>query len=711
MTADRKALLRTASVAASLSLAALLPAGAAAGAGLDAAALKQHAAAVAVVVEDQLTAKPALDDQKRARALVGSLLATRKIGRSDVASRAIQPINRRDAVLKGLTTNLPLAIGRQQSDIAQTLVREAEAVFDPVVDLSLGYDRQASYLREKLGLVVPKTLQISISGPGGEYIGTTFDPTTGQPNGGGVTPFDKDASGNFEDPLNNLSKPPGNPTAIQNAVKRRWNFCGLPFNPCNDTGTAAVRAMEFYENLITDPTQAEIVANNTINSGHPIQQVSVQVGLTQELPWGGSVQVTDQTIQQRIYYDATHYWQDGQFSSSLTATLNTPVPFGKGFGEDNPDHAAIRNAAIARQQTDWNVKDLNNQILEAIDVAYFELVRQLEILGSTVENQQLAVQLKERQDRIIQQNPGMITRYEEAQVKAEVSRAAIAVEQQLQAYLSASVALAQLIGDPDARTGSVIYLPYGYARDLDTRLAVTFDGALSTAHLNRPAFFIANLSGQSADVALKLAQNQARPDIQFTATGVASENGSLYGYSNPVQSQISLTSPDNFSQNYSLVYAYPWLNRGANAAVDIARLSTEDQGIVIHQTDTQVRQEIATDLANVQGARAQVVHAAQETKLRVAAYDSLVRQLEAGLVGNDQIIQALRNRISAEQAWIGARISNREAEAALLYAQGTIANVLPGQVASSALDQRRLTLLADAGVLKYFGAQTAEKKQ
>jgi len=156
MTADRKALLRTASVAASLSLAASLPS-LAAGAELGSDAVQHHAVAVAAVVEAQLTPAPVLEDQKRSRALVESLLTARKMGRGDVASRAILPINRRDAVVKGLATNLPLAIGRQQSDLAQALVREAEAVFDPVLDLSLGYDRQASYLRERLGTVKPKS--------------------------------------------------------------------------------------------------------------------------------------------------------------------------------------------------------------------------------------------------------------------------------------------------------------------------------------------------------------------------------------------------------------------------------------------------------------------------------------------------------------------------------------------------------------------------
>ena len=171
-----------------------------------------------------------------------------------------------------------------------------------------------------------------------------------------------------------------------------------------------------------------------------------------------------------------------------------------------------------------------------------------------------------------------------------------------------------------------------------------------------------------------------------------------------------LTHPDSVSQNYSLTYTYPWMNRAAEAAVDIARLSVEDQQIVIRQTETQVRQQLATDLAAVQSARAAMVSAAAQANALRAAYESLDRQLGAGLVGEDQIILALRNLVSAELAKDGAAIDNRQAETALLYDQGIIANILPGQTALSALDRRRLTLLADAGVLKYFGHEKTPDK-
>jgi len=691
MTADRNALMRTTILAGGLLLAALAPAAAAeppaapaAPATLEPALIDQHVQVVAAVVKSQLSPVVTPEDQRRTLALIKSLLDQRKATRSDQAGRPLLPLTRREAVVRGLETNLSLAIGRPEPDRAQTVLREAQAVFDPVLDLQLGYNRKDSYTRTRVGLVRPKSF-VPVIGPaaGGETISSTNPPTA-----------------NDLDPLNPVGGPPL-------PGFRRLNFCtatqGLG---CQPTTQPVIRALEFYQNTNKTPVFDTITANGgraTLNKGHPLQQVNVSVGLSQELPWGGTVQLTDNTIQQKIYYESRHYWEDGQYTTNLSGTFTSPVPYGKGFGPDNPHNAAIQSARISREQADWTLKDLVNSTLRDVDLAYFEVVRQLEALESTVKNRESIIQLQERQNRMIKQDPGLVTRYQEAQINNEVSKAGIQVEQALQNYLSASVSLASLIGDPDARSGSAIYLPYAYGRDLNTPLAVNLDGALATARVNRPDFHVVALGRDSAEVNRRLAENQARPDIQVSASVNANENGSTYGYSNPYQSTMALGQPDSVNQNYGVTYTRPWGNRAAIAAVDIARLSVEDQEIVIRDTDSRVKREITTDLATVQSARARLTHSEAQAKSLRSAYESLGRQLEAGLVGEDQIISASRNLLSAELARISAKIDNREAETVLLYAQGTIANVLPGQTAQSPLDERRVALLADSGTLKYFG--------
>ncbi|MEI8394365.1 MAG: TolC family protein [Rhodospirillaceae bacterium] len=677
MSADRKALMRAAMLAA-LVVAHLSPAGEAAAAApepLDQATRAGYAAAVAEVVKAQVLPAVMPEDEKRAAALVRSLLDQRKKSRSDVSGRLVQPLDRRQAAVRGLELNLDLAIGRQEPERVQTLLREVRAVFDPVLDLQLGYNRADSYDRSRIGLVKPRFVMQSFAPKaGGEAI--------------------------FNDPLAN-----GGTTL------RRQNFCTIAPKTAGCPGEAAttqpiIRAIEWYYNTSTAPVNEPIVANagrSALNNGHPLQQTNVSIGLSQQLPWGGSVQLTDNTVQQKIYYRPQAYWEDGQFSSSLTGALAMPLPFTKGFGPDNPINSSIRAQEIARQSADWVLKDLLNQTLRNVDLAYFEVVRQLEGLTAAVDRLKAVQKLKDRQDRILKQDPGLITRYQQAQLESEVTKAGLDIETQLQNYLAASVTLGGLIGDPDIRAGGPIYLPYSYGREMEAKQAITADQAFATAKTNRPDFFIARLDRDSADVSLRQAKNQALPDVQLGINVTSSENGSVFGYGNPGTSQLGLFQPDTLNHSYSLTYTRPWGNHAALAAVDIARLSVEDRDIAIQSTEISVKREITGSLADLQSARARVDSAKAQVKALRSASESLMRQLEAGLVGEDQVIQAARNLLAAELDLAGARIDARETETRLLYAEGVIANVLPGQTASSGLDRRRLDLLADAGHLKYFG--------
>ena len=125
--------------------------------------------------------------------------------------------------------------------------------------------------------------------------------------------------------------------------------------------------------------------------------------------------------------------------------------------------------------------------------------------------------------------------------------------------------------------------------------------------------------------------------------------------------------------------------------------------MVIRDTEARVRGEIATDLATLQAARARLTHATDEARALHAAFDSLDRQLGAGVAGEDQVIRAARDLLAAELARVDAAVDTSAAETALYTADGTIATVMPAETVGSSLDRRRLSLLAQAGYLTYFG--------
>lgn len=624
--------------------------------------LELHGRTVAQIVQNQLLPHPTKAEQERVPLLVKALLQQRTANTGSLAGRQLQPLERRDALRRALEKNLSLAIGRVNPERTQKLIQEAKAVFDPVFDLQIGYTRNDTYLRTRVGTVIPKSM-IAVVGP-----------------------------------------PYGLTSTAADNLNTRLNFCAEFGAQYCAKSVPVIEFIEFYYNTSTAPIQEEIVASpgRTANHGHPVQKISYTLGLTQQLPWGGTATLTDQTIQQKVYYDGTHYWEDGQFTTNLTGALSMPLPFTRAFGTDNPNNAAIRNAEIARKSADWELKGLINQTLRDVDQAYYEVVRQVETLETTVHIRDLIAQLRQKTHRLYDQQ--LATVYQKAQMDAELNKAELRVEQALQGYVNASVALASLIGEPDVQRRSQLYFPFAYSHDLGQQTSVATDNLLATARENRPELAVAKYGRETAGVNQALAENLARPNVVAGANLTSSQNGSTYGFSDPAHSHANIVTPDNLNQTYSLTYTYPWMNRAAEAGVEKAKISAQDQDLAVRGTESGIRREITDRLAALQSARARVKLNGEEAKQLRSAFANLEKQLEVGLVGEDQVILALRNLLNAELAALGAQVDGKQAESALLAAQGIIANVLPVQTAQTPFDQHRLKLLADAGQLSYFGA-------
>jgi outer membrane protein TolC len=486
-----------------------------------------------------------------------------------------------------------------------------------------------------------------------------------------------------------------------------------------------VVAIEYYRNPDPDFGMTNVplqlgtttgLTEDTINAssgrsstfGHPEQKFTYALSLTQQLPWGGKLTLTDTTIQQKVYYRSSHYWDDGQFTTNINGALDTPVPFTKGFGTDNPNQVSIRKAEIARARADWELKGLLNDTLGAVDSAFFDLVRRLEALETTLENRELARRLQAQAKRLF--DAGESTNLQLAVADAELVKSNVRIEQAFEAYLNASIALGRLIGDPAATKGETIFLPYGYADELKKQAKLNLDQAMTTARANRADFFLSQADLESARQDLALANNQALPDIRFNTSVTASQNGKVYGYGDPIHSHGRIASPDNINHSYAFTYSYPWMNRAADAAVERNTLSVTDRELGSRSTETRVRRELTERMASIQGARARAVHSGREASTLRKTYDSLLRQRDAGLVGEDQLINTSRRLLAADLARIDAFIESKQAESALLVSQGVIARELPAQTTNSALDQRRVQALSDTGQLAFFGSAEKTRK-
>ncbi|EWY36842.1 hypothetical protein N825_23365 [Skermanella stibiiresistens SB22] len=607
---------------------------------LDPGVIQRHGAAVTELVRRQIAELPSSRDLERV-AMVGELLKTRP----DIAgTRTLETIDHRSAIASGLGNNLRLTIGLTTPERSAALSLEASAVFDPVLDLTIGYGRVDAEHRTRIGKAITKAV-----------------------NADGF----------------NINSP----------------FKNLP--PTEKTEQAQVMDMRLRPVKGGELIELEVEATPGRQFGAPNESLNYTLQVTQELPWGGTLSITDRTAQREVYYRDGYYWQDGMWSTNLTGSLNMPLPFTKDFGLDNEKNASARAAAAVAERADWDLQVILNAILLEVDTAWFDTVRGLESLETTVGNRDLIRKQKERMDRLYALN--QTTRLRKARIDAEAVKAEVRVEQALNDYIAVSQTLSSLIGDPALIGADAIYLPVDYAEDLARVGPITLDDAVRTAEENRPDFKVDDLNRTIRGISEALARNKARPDIRFSASATGSQAGTTYGYADPLQSHAAVATPDSLNQSYGLAMTYPWANRSAEAGAEIARLGTRDQDYSSKALHNRVRREVTERLAAVQSSRARAQAGAAEVENLATAVASLERQQAiTGTVSEDELIVATRWLLGARLSLTGARVEAKQAESGLLHAQGIIAGALAQRTAASQFDRARIGLLADAGHLSFF---------
>lgn len=658
---------------------------------LPASGVDAHADAVLRVVAAQVVQAP--DKAARANiALVESLLKTRPEGR---AGAKIVPVSRREAAATAIRNSRTAAIAKADPARYEEMLRELQSVYDPIFDVSIGYTRPESNDRSKVGTIRRKAFT-AFAGKGGEYEPTSNPLTT--------------------DPQVNLVK-------------------FLMQTPKVDTET--------------------IKASSDDAFGDVPDYTTFSVGLTQKLPWGGKIVLSDATTWRQVYYRKGNYWEDGQFSSTLTATFSTPLPGTKGFGEDNPDNAAIRRAEILRRQADWVSAGQINDLLYQVDSAFFELARRTEALRANVANLDDARRQAERVGRLYDEQ--VADRYQKASVEAEVANARARVEQAVQAYLNASNTLSLLIGDPAAGYGGPIHVPHSYDGE-PTAPTTKIDEMMAVARESRPDLHVRSLGADIAKVGEAAAVNQAKPDVSANVSLKLAENGSIYGFRDPLRSQVNLFDPDTLTGSQSVTFTRPLGNRAALAAVESARVDLADADLAVRETEGQVRRELAERTAALRTALARVASAKAELRHQRAADQSRRRRLDEenknardlmnappsqggnplpqgdvptpasgqtedmgfdinGLKaenpnaapiggetptgptripvqGHDELIRISRDVLAAEVSLTDAKIDAWKALSGLAAAQGVLAGRIPVDTAASKLERDRLKALS-----------------
>lgn len=569
--------------------------------------------------------------------------------RQYVDLRKLRLLPLRAAALEAIQKNLNIKVGHENADLIAAAIKEADAVFNPVFKISVGYDQSTTYERSHFGAVLIKT----------------FKPCAGGCLG--ATPFE--------------------PGAIF-----------IPTNPFRTD--PQVNLLQFIQ--VTGHAELKEVNASKGSKTGPTDTLKYNVQVEQQLPWGPSFNVGTFTTDHKVFYSPSQRLSfNRNYATSLVFNLKLPVPGGKDFGPQAPADVALRQAEKSAERAVWDLRTIINSTLLNVDTKYWELVRSVENLVIVIDNRQHVEKIAEHTAHLFSQ--GLTTAYGKAQADAELARLQTVEEAAKVAVVTASNNLAVLLETSGESTDPYLLLPREYLPLLDKLLVVDAGQAVQQGLAHRPDLAAEKVSKESSEIALEFQRHQLRPDVLLTANVTSSQDSSKIGYRTYWQSIGGLADPDTLSKNYNLNYRYPWGNRAFKAQFTQAEKGDEAQALTVRDVENNVGQQVNDALAGVFAARAQIDITEKNVGFAQAAYDKLVERRETGGdVRELELVRKSQELLAAKQAHINALIDNKIAESNLLAAQGIIAAAYGEATAPSNVDLQRLHSLAGYGIFKYF---------
>ncbi len=607
--------------------------------------------AVAEAIAAEVQVEPTPAERERLVAVERAIAGQEAGAWSVVSGRQPVYLTLGGAVARALENNLQLRIAGADAEIARQIIAEAQAVFDPVFNLSVGYAHSDTYGRSRIGLVNQRVF----TPPNGNQ---SFCVETGGVPGGAACP-------------KSAQRP--SPAIIMLG----WN--SIP------VGGIQPREIDASTEAIG-----------------PTEVLTTTIGLDQQLPWGQSIRVAHQTRYQDVLY-RKNFAYDEDTTANLFVDLASPLPFTAGFGETAPAAMAVERAQVASELVDWSVRGTANLIIAQTNAAYWNLVAAIEALYVSEQNLALVADMNRRMKRRYDEH--LATTYDMTQADAELRRAQVQIEQARAAMVEASEALGLLVENDPAALLQAVYLPVGYAGLLDDWLATDYDRAMALAKANRPAFFAVERQRRLADIDVAVAENLARPSVLASLSTGLRQTGTAIGYDDVFEANRNLFDPDVRTVSGALSYSYALGENAKEAQLESARIFRTDAALAGEQEALQADVDIRNLLAQIDAARAQVKLAKLEVERQAALYDSLVRRQDLGDVTQYQLVLASRDLLNAHQRYVAAVTANKVLEGSLLEAQGTIAATLAGRAAVGEFHRRRQEYVAAAGPLKFFAAE------
>ncbi len=604
-----------------------------------------------VRVEDlALTDHTMLENEQEIQAMIRREVSQTEGMAGRFGAKQLLELDPREAALRALDRNLAIQRSQVAERISKAALLEAKAVFDPVLLLSFSFDRSETFTRIERD--------------------QRFRPATR------VDDQDRDVVGS-EDPVD-----PRSPLAV------------------------------FVDPQVTRDESTRVVASQESITG-PTETFTYDLALEQPLPWGTSLELFYQAIDQDTFFvnnpnvfinnpnPPLALISSGSFDrswvSSLLARFSLPLPGSKDFGPYAEQEVAIKRADYGKERAFWEVEAEINNTLLAVDLAYWDLTNSLLSLHRTIENRKGVEKLLELTRRLFDLREA--TNYDLAQVQAELARLQGEEERAWNNYVLTSDALVQALDLP----ASNLLLPTGYSGAFGKAFSVPEAQVTASHTAGNPERLAATVDVKTAHLEQRRRAVRTRPDLNFVAEAEFRQSNRRFGYESFGESLENIVDPDIITQTYSVEYLYPWGNRAVKAAFAQARADTAKQQFIERETENRLQRTLDNARIELISATERVAITARNVRLAELAYGKSIDQQQARRVTEYEIVQQSADLLAARLNHIAALTERKQAEARLLATVGILGRLYPQRLAQTDLDRYRLSLLEANGVLQHFG--------
>lgn len=361
-------------------------------------------------------------------------------------------------------------------------------------------------------------------------------------------------------------------------------------------------------------------------------------------------------------------WDNKLFwTASAGISLSLPLPFTKGFGyEGSPNSFNLRLAQSGERRAGWVDRSVRNSTLSQALQGYWDLVQSVQTLRTLIE---LRTTLDDRlasQKRLF--DSGLATRYDLAQIETQQASLEASEESAWNQYLTVSNRLQTLLATGQRQ----LLMPANGEALLERPVTVDGTGAYERALSTHPDIKIQEEDLDASKATLAFRENQVLPDLSLTSSFGVTENDSVFGYENIGQALTHLFKPDTNTFFVGVRYRLPFGNNQAEGALSRARLEEGQAWDRTRQTRQRVVNAVDQAVGETHSAKSVAEQSDQDLKLAEFAYDRAREQRELGLVPEFEVLNKYSDLATARLNRITARAELQRARVRLLAAQGIL---------------------------------------